>query len=270
MRSVIVAVCLLSHVALAQTPQFEAATVKRRTEPGGGFIGRQPGGRFAAQGTSLRDLLVFAYGVQSYQVVTSTRWIETDRWDIAAVGAPATPADVLIALQQLLADRFRLVVRREQRDLPVYALVPARSDRRPGPRLKASATDCEALKAEAGRTHVTPAGFDGRCYSRGRAGSIELGGSRLTEFTQLLSGRLQRTVIDRTGLSGPWDLTLSYTPEPAQIAVGAVAAGDQPAFDPNGASLFTAVTEQLGLKLEAIRAAVEVLVIDRAEVPNER
>ena len=96
-----------------------------------------------------------------------------------------------------------------------------------------------------------------------------MGGSPITDVTPLLSTRLQRTVIDRTGLAGPWDLTLTYTPEPSQISPGVLAAGTQPVFDPNGPSIFTAVQEQLGLKLESIRAPVAVLVIERAEFARE-
>jgi uncharacterized protein (TIGR03435 family) len=77
----------------------------------------------------------------------------------------------------------------------------------------------------------------------------------------MLSTRLQRTVVDRTGLTGTWDLMLTYTPEPSQIATGALSPGQQPAFDPNGPSIFTAVQEQLGLTLDATRGPVDALVL---------
>jgi uncharacterized protein (TIGR03435 family) len=85
----------------------------------------------------------------------------------------------------------------------------------------------------------------------------------------MLSTRMQRAVIDRTALTGTWDVTLTYTPEPSQIAPGAVAPGVQPTFDPNGPSIFTAVQEQLGLKLESTRGSIEVLSITRAEFAKE-
>src|SRR5262249_5825890 len=132
-----------------------------------------------------------------------------------------------------------------------------------------SSIDCAAAKAEAAKTRVVPPAISGLCYVQGRAGSIRIGGSPLSEFAPILAERLQRMVVDRTNLAGPWDLTLTYTPEPSQLAPGAFNAGDQPAFDPNGPSIFTAIQEQLGLKLEAARAPVEVLVIDRAEFANE-
>src|SRR6476620_3981969 len=114
---------ILTTTIAAQAPTFEAAVVKRRIEPGGGSMGRQPGGRFTAQGVSLQDLIVFAYRVQPYQIVNGPRWLDTDRWDITATGAPGTPDQVLTALQALMADRFALVLRRQQQDMPVYALV---------------------------------------------------------------------------------------------------------------------------------------------------
>ena len=266
---VLILVIAVGANALAQAPAFEAASVKRRTEPGGGFVGRQPGGRFTAQGASLQDLIVFAYDLQPYQIVDGPRWMNTERWDVTASGATGTPADVLRALQQLLADRFLLVVRREMRELPVYAVVLARSDGRPGPQLKRSEIDCDAVQAQAMKTGVIPPNAKQLCIAEGRIGSIRIGGAPLSVFATMVSTRLQRAVVDRTGLTGPWDLTLTYTPEPSQIAQGALSPGDQPAFDPSGPSIFTAVQEQLGLKLDSTRAPVDVLVIARAEFATD-
>jgi uncharacterized protein (TIGR03435 family) len=141
---------------LQQQPSFEAATVKRRLEPGGGFMGRQAGGRFTAQGVSLQDLIVFAFRIQSFQIVDGPAWLNKERWDISATGSTGTPDDVLIALQHLLADRFALVVHRETRQLPVFALVLARRDGRLGPQLTRSAIDCAAVQAEAAKTGAVP------------------------------------------------------------------------------------------------------------------
>ena len=260
---------LIATLSLAQTATFEAASVKRRTEPGGGYMRREPGGRFTAQGVSLQDLIVFAYNVQPYQIVDGPRWLDTERWDVTATGAPPAPEAVLVALQRLLADRFSVVIRRETRELPVYALVLARIDGRLGPQLKPSALDCAAAQAEAARTGVIPPNAKQVCRMEGRVGSIQIGGAPLTDFAAMLSTRMQRTVVDQTGLKGPWDLTLTYTPEPSQIARGSLGPGDQPSFDPNGPSIFTAVQEQLGLKLDATRAPVGVLAISRAEFATE-
>jgi len=258
----------LAVPARAQAPAFDAASVKRNTEPGG-YMGAQPGGRFNAKGVSLQDLIVFAYDVQPYQIVGRPPWLDVDRWDVTAAGAPAARAATLLALQQLLADRFALTVKRETRELPVYAIVLARSDGRLGPALKRANFDCEAAQADARRTRVIPPEARTKCFVNGRVGRIEIGGEPVAMIAPLLSMRLQRTVIDRTGLTGPWDLTLTYTPEPSQIAPGAVTPGTPLAVDPNAPSIFTAVQEQLGLKLESVRAPVEVLVLERVQPARE-
>ena len=261
----VAAVSVVFPVA-AQMPAFDAASVKRATEPGG-YMGAQPGGRFNARGVSLQDLIVFAYDVQPYQIVGGPAWLDIDRWDVTAAGAPEARASTLLALQQLLADRFVLVVKHETREMPVYALTLSRSDGRLGPGLKRSSFDCEAAQAEARRTRVIPPEARTRCFANGRVGSIQMGGTPMMVLAPMLSTRLQRTVIDRTGLTGAWDLTLTYRPE---IAAGAATADSTPAAgDPNAPSLFTAMQEQLGLKLESTRAPVPVLVIDRAEFARE-
>jgi uncharacterized protein (TIGR03435 family) len=258
----------LAVPALAQSPAFEAASVKRNAEPGG-YMGAQPGGRFNAKGVSLQDLIVFAYDVQPYQIVGGPPWLDVERWDVTAAGAPDARDATLLALQRLLANRFSLVVKREMRELPVYAIVLARSDGRVGPALKRSDFDCEALQAEARRTRVIPPEARTKCFANGRVGRIEMGGVRVAMIAPMLSTRLQRTVIDRTGLTGPWDLTLTYTPESSQIPLGAAAPGTQPPVDPNAPSIFTAMQEQLGLKLESVRAPVDVLVIERVQPATE-
>lgn len=272
MLRVIVWVALFAGgvAVIAQQPVFDAASVKRRTEPGGGLMGRRPGGRFVAEGVSLQDLLVFAYGVQPYQIIGGPPWLDKERWDVNAAGAPGTPNEVLVALQSLLAERFSLMVRREQQELPVYALVVARGDRGPGPQLKRSAADCVAMRAEASRTGVIPPDVARLCRgAQGRIGSIQMTGQPITELVPLLSTRVQRTVVDRTGLAGPWDLMLTYAPDASPIPADAAAQGIQVPTDPNAPSLFTALQEQLGLKLESTRAPVDVLVIAHAEFARE-
>lgn len=259
--------CCAITSAQAQTPTFDAASVKRATEPGG-FMGAQPGGRFRAGGVSLQDLIVFAYDVQPYQIVGGPPWLDVDRWDVTAAGAPDARDATLAALRRLLTDRFHLTVTRATREMPVYALTLARSDGRLGPAIKRSDIDCEAIQAEARRTRVLPPEARGKCLANGRVGGIQLGGMPISMMAPLLSTRLQRTVIDRTGLTGPWDLTLTYTPDPTQIPAGPLLPG-LPPIDPNGPSLFTAMQEQLGLKLESTRAPVEVLVIEHAEFAGE-
>lgn len=230
-------------------------------------MGVRPGGRFTAEGVSLQDLLVFSYLVQPYQIVDGPDWLDVARWDVNATGATGTRNDVLLAIQRLLADRFSLVIRRNVRELPVYALVVARSDGRLGPQLQRSPVDCAAMRAEAQKTGVIPPDAPRLCVAEGRLGSVRIGGAPLADLAPMLSTRVQRTVVDRTGLEGTWDLTLTYTPDPAQIPPGPLFPGVS--FDPNGPALFTAIQEQLGLKLEAARAPVDVLVIERVEFARE-
>jgi uncharacterized protein (TIGR03435 family) len=263
---------MLSPLQAAAPPtpggfQFDAASVRRRTDPGGGFMGVRPGGRFTAEGVSLQDLIVFSYLVQPYQIVDGPGWLDVERWDVNATGATGTRNDVLLALQRLLTDRFSLVIRRDVRELPIYALVVARGDGRLGPQLKPSAVDCAAMRAEAQKTGVIPPDAPRLCVAEGRLGSVRIGGAPLADLAPMLSTRVQRMVVDRTGLTGTWDLTLTYAPDPAQIPPGPLFPGLS--FDPNGPELSTAIQEQLGLRLEATRAPVDVLVIEQAGFARE-
>ncbi len=273
-----------SPVDSNQVISFEAASIKQNKSAGSGsFVGRQPGGRLNAQNAALRELIEFAYQIQPFQLLGGPSWIDVGRWDIVAklAGVPVPtpqgiPDDALLALRTLMADRFKLVVRRETRQLPIYALVLARPDGKLGSQINESTIDCAALMAARNRSGGPPPAPapppDGRpqCGLRGRVGSVQSGGSRLPELANALSGRVQRIVVDRTGLTGAWDFTLTYTPEPSQIPQAVLTPGSPtPPFDPNGPSLFTALQEQLGLKLESTRGPVEVLVIERVERPAE-
>jgi uncharacterized protein (TIGR03435 family) len=258
---------------------FEVASIKpNKSANGGSFVGRQPGGRFGAQNATLLELIQFAYQAQPFRVMGGPDWVRSARWDVvaklAAVPLPApngAPDDTLLALRALLRTRFNLVIRSETQQLSIYALVTARSDGRLGPRMSRSTVDCNALlAARRGGGSAPPAPGDRPCGLRGRVGSVQSIGAPLLEFADLLSERVQRPVIDRTGLTGTWDFTMTYAAEPSQIAPGVLAPGTQPPpADPNAPSLFTALQEQLGLKLESARGAVEVLVVERAERPAE-
>jgi uncharacterized protein (TIGR03435 family) len=165
-------------------------------------------------------------------------------------------------IRALLADRFKVAVHTESRDGPVFALVLARSDRRLGPNLK-SAGNC--ADAGGGRGNLEAA--TRACGFAMGPGTISAGGVTFSQTARTLSGQVRQIVLDKTGLSGAFDFDLRWTPEqPAQAK--AADAGLPPA-DPNGAAIFTALQEQLGLKLEAQRGSVEMVVIDRAEQPSE-
>jgi uncharacterized protein (TIGR03435 family) len=252
---------------------FEAASVKEHVEPGdGSFVGRRPGGRFAAQNATLREIIEYAYEIQGHQLIGSLAPIESARWDIAAtLGAAgqAGPDLTLPAVRALLADRFGLVTHRERRTLQVYALRVARADATPGPNLTRSALDCPALMAVARRGGGPPPAEARQCGFRGRVGSLQSTGMPLTELALALSGRVGRAVLDQTGLTGPWDVTLTYAPDSAEIPAGTLAPdAPRPAANPDAPPLTAALQEQLGLRLVSTTAPVDVLVVDRVSRPT--
>jgi uncharacterized protein (TIGR03435 family) len=256
----------------AQRLVFEAASVKERVAPGdGSFVGRRPGGRFAAENASLREIIEYAYQLQGFQLVGSLAPADA-RWDITATlettAAQAGPDAIVTAVRGLLADRFALATHRETRTMQVYALRLARADGAPGPALKRSALDCPALMAAA-RSGGPPPPEARACGFRGRIGSLQSNGMPLSELGIALAGRVGRAIVDQTGLTGTWDLTLTYAPESAQIPAGTLPPdAPPPAGNPDAPSLFTALQEQLGLRLVSTTAPVEVLVIDRVSRPT--
>jgi uncharacterized protein (TIGR03435 family) len=176
-------------------------------------------------------------------------------------------------VRSLLADRFQLAVREETREMPMYALIVNRADGQLGPQLTASTTDCQALMAAARRGGGPPPGppLPGerpQCGMRAGFGELRGGGMGLAEVARFLSGQLQRVVEDRTGLTGTFDFDLTFTPDQMPQGPPLPGAPPLPAADPNGPSIFTAVQEQLGLKLESVRGPVRVLVVERIERPT--
>jgi uncharacterized protein (TIGR03435 family) len=274
----------LAAPASAQTdprPAFAVATVKTNTSGADAQSMRlQPGGRVLVTNLPLRRLIVFAYGLQPQQLAGGPSWLDTDRFDIVAQaegnlsptppGGPPGPPQLM--MQRLLAARFGLVVHTESRELPVYALTLARADRRLGPRITPADRDCLALMTAApgGVPVAAPQLADGRpaCGARrDGTGRVMAGGTDMrTLATQMLTGQVDRPVVDQTGLTGAFDFDLEYaldtTGRGAPPPDPATAVTDRP-------SLFTALEEQLGLKLQPQRAPVNVLVIDRVTPPTE-
>jgi uncharacterized protein (TIGR03435 family) len=175
-------------------------------------------------------------------------------------------------MRSLLADRFKLIVHLEQRELPVYVLAVARSDGRLGPQLKPSTTNCQALMAaNRGRGGPPPAPMPNGappCGMRVAPGAVLGGGFPITQLATTLSQLVGRSVVDRTGLSGEYDIELKFAPDQMPIGLPPKLDVPLPPLDPNGPSIFTALQEQLGLKLESSKDAVDVLVIDHAEPPT--
>jgi uncharacterized protein (TIGR03435 family) len=258
---------------------FEAASVRPNNsgEPGA-MIRRQPGGRFNAVNVTARFLITFAYQLQPFQLVGGPGWLGNDRFDVVAKmeGDPppmppgSGPDQMMLAMRALLAERFKLVVHRETREIDIYALVVARADGQLGPALKPSVVDCAAEMARAGRggAPAAPPGPNDpfRCGSRQISGRIQFSGMPISVFGNGIAGQVGRMVIDRTGLAGVWDFELTFAPE---RPIGAVGPGvEAPPVDPDAPTLFTAVQEQLGLKLEPTKGPVDVVVIDSIEPPT--
>ena len=261
---------------------FEAASVKPSnpgSNPNQVAIRRQPGGRFNTINTPVRLLITFAYQIQNYQLVNVPDWINSERYDVVAKMegdpppiVPGSGADhMMLAMRSFLADRFKLVVHRETRDADIYALVMAKPGGKPGPALKPASDDCSPEKLAARRGAPPPSAGGPPpivCGIQQGPGRIRFGGFPLTLFANSISNRVGRAVVDRTGLTGNWDFEMSFAPEllpGQQLPLGAE---PPPPADPDQPNFFTAVQEQLGLKLDATKGPVEMLVIDKAERPT--
>jgi uncharacterized protein (TIGR03435 family) len=254
---------------------YEAASVKpKKSGEQGSSIRRFPGGRLQATNMPLRALITFAYQLQGFQLVGDPSWLRTEMFDIVAKmeGDPPPvmpgtgPDPHMVAMRTLLAERFKLAVHRDTRELHIYALVLARPDGKLGPALKPTTQDCAAMMAAArgGPPPGPPPGPNSPvvCGMRGTAGRLAANAMPMTLLASNLSGQVQRVVVDRTGLSGGWDFEITYAPErPVNPPPGV----EFPAVDPNAPSLFTAMQEQLGLRLQATTGPVDVLVIDSVE-----
>jgi bla regulator protein blaR1 len=264
----------------AQTPPapaFEVASVKpNKTGDGRVMLGLQPG-RFNATNVPLRMLLRQAFNVQDFQIVGGPDWLGSDRFDIIAKAPDGDfNADVMRPmLQSLLVERFKLGFHKETRDMPIYALMKARPDGRLGPNLSASSTDCAAGMRGRRGGGPPPAppqpGEKMDCGFMIGPGRMNVGGMPMTNLAQALSPMVGRVVLDKTELAGNYDFQLTYSLEGIGSAFPGggppLVNGAPPQVDPNSPTIFTALQEQLGLKLDSQRGPVDVVVIDRAEQP---
>ena len=260
------------------SPSFEVASIKPNRS-GDMFtrIMSQPE-RFTANGVTTKHLITMAYNVKDFQVSGGPGWINSERYDIEAKvpdsiaeELPKLPPDQReeqsrLMMQALLADRFKLKLSHTTKELPIYALVIAKS----GPKLK------EAKPDDNYPTGIK--GPDGRALpGMMRMGPGELTGQGIAVkfLVRLLSQQVGRDVLDQTGLKGNYDFMLKWTPEPGEGMMLAGPEGANPGAESapppesSGPSIFTAIQEQLGLKLEPAKGPVEVLVIDHVEKPSE-
>jgi uncharacterized protein (TIGR03435 family) len=251
----------------SQKAEFEVASVRANSSGDAKeLIQTQPGGRFTATNVTLRQLIRHAYQLQDAQIAGGPGWLGRDRFDIVAK-AEGESSRAPLMLRALLADRFALEAHTETRELPIYALVPARSDGALPPQLQRSARDCDAPDA-GGRGADTPVSGQA-CGVRVLPGTITASGATLAELAAGLSTLVARVVQDRSGRTDRFDFTLRWTPD--QISPGLerkARAMGLPPVDPEGPALFTAIREQLGLRLDAQKGPVDVLVVDRAERPK--
>lgn len=249
------AFALLTAVGVqAQRPTFEVASIKRNTSANQGGSVNGNAGRLTIRNSPLRNIIRNAWGLQTFQLLGGPDWIDSERWDIAAkVEAGAERQNTMPMVQNLLADRFKLVTHKEMRELPIYVLVFAHADHAFGPKLHASPTDCQKAMSEAIRRSGPPGPNSPLlCGIRSLPGHIELNATAMSpNFIRSLAQISGRNVVDKTGLTGGYDADLTWNDSE------------------EGPSLFTAIQEQLGLKLDAQRGPVEVLVIDSVERPVE-
>jgi uncharacterized protein (TIGR03435 family) len=229
-----------------------------------------PGGRISAINVTLKMLIARAYDLQGFQLAGGPGWADTLRYNIEA--KPDTPVENewKEMLQNLLADRFQFVFHRETKELPIYALVLAKKDGKLGPGMVESK---EGGCTERDPSKPGPPGPGQPPY----CGSVLVGAGQLTgtaanlgDVARMLSLSVGRKVIDKTGMTGKYTITLKYTPDENRRSMVPPGASPPPApADTSGPSLFTALQEQLGLKLESQKGPVEIFVIDRADKPSE-
>jgi uncharacterized protein (TIGR03435 family) len=238
----LVAVATAAVSAQNAAPAFEVASVRSNNSASGNSSSRSLGSRYTATNVTVVQLLRNAYGIQEFQIAGGPGWAGIDRFDIDATISPGSrPGDAQLMLQTLLAERFKLTFHREQRQAAIYSLIVAKGGHKltPGDRAKCPNTAGCGFNA-------SPTQIIGDSVS-------------MTQLAARLSRSIGIHVVDNTGLTGLFDLKLEWTVEDQFVGRGATASP----------TIFPAIQEQLGLRLESARGPVETLVIDRLERPTE-
>ena len=241
------------------SPAFDVVSVKRNPEPGTNNPLSPPvGGRLVLRNQTVRGLISSSYGVQDYLIIGGPNWLRTDGFDIDArvEATPPPPApQMLLRIRTLLADRFTLVMHNEQREVPIYRLVLARGDGQLGPNIRRG--QCVPRPPGGGPVADERQFF---CGTSVGAGTMAVRGGTMRLLAQQLGryATIGRPVFDATNLTEQFEWELKWTPD----SLG----GNAPA---DGVSIFTALQEQLGVKLEPSRGPVDVLVIDSVAPPSE-
>jgi uncharacterized protein (TIGR03435 family) len=249
--------------AFGQGPVFEAVSIKanRSGDARSSFRGTLSG--ISVTNQTVTDIIRNVWNVNRLQIVGGPSWAGEDRFDIEARASGKAGRDELVAMMKtMLAERFNLAVHQETRPIPVYALVLARPDGRFGPTFRQSLATCDRTNIPAPGTPppAPPPPLDGvelpSCGTNTGRGMLRAAGIELEAFTRNMANAAGRIIVDETGLAGTFDMVLRFNPDPNDTS------SDLP-------SLFAAVQEQLGLKLDPRTAPAEVLVIDRVERPSE-
>ncbi len=252
LRSWISAACLCSFPLAGQSeaPTFEVASIRAHGPGVLRPLREETGpGRFARGNTKVKDLVCWAYDLPTFQISGGPDWfnsrdLRSNRYDVEAkIDGPTELKDIKLMVQSLLADRFQLRIHRATREVPVYALLVARN----GPRIR-TAKDTELGSG--------PAGF------QVRYGTILVRSAPLASLVAALNLIIDRPVLDKTGLDEKYDFRLEFD----QSSTGR---GGELPYDVGKPSIFTAVEEQLGLKLEPQHADMEMLVVDNVEMPSD-
>lgn len=232
----------MSPMAAGAHPSFEVATIKPAdpSETGNFIVG---GRRLVIEGQTVNDLISFAYAVHRKQIVDRPAWLETERFDIdgqADLPGVANLHQVQEMLQKLLLDRFGLKLHRDKRDLSIYVIKVTKG----GPKLVQSAANAYGLPTQSG-------------HGQGSQQQRRFTNNSMSDFALGMQNYMDRPVVDETNLPGRYDFTLRWTPD------------NVPTNEPGAApGIFTAIQEQLGLKLEATKGPADVLVIDHIERPS--
>lgn len=234
----------LTPMARDADPSFEVATIKPADADDHNQGFRLNGHRISIESNTMTSMICFAYSIQKTQIVNAPQWFNEQTWNIDGVpdteGKPSWPQYKKM-LQKLLATRFGLVMHPDKRELSVYALTVAKN----GPKLEKSKSDPDALSDSSG-------------HGIGSAQTMKFTNNSMANFTQIMQLMVDKPVVDQTNLTGRYDFTLLWTPDSLRATPTDTAPG-----------LFTAVQEQLGLKLEAVRAPTDVFVIDAATRPTQ-
>lgn len=259
--------------AAGDRPSFEVASVKPNTSAGPNQVrvGMPGNGRFTITNMPLAELIRFAYELQPFQLTGGPDWLDSQRFDVTATtnGNPG-PAVIRQMVQSLLAERFNLAAHTEKRDMAIYEMALARSDGRLGEKLRVAGPECAPMTMPPGMKPMPPppapqAGARGTppgCPTIFGNGFMSARRISMEMLARNLSRTVRRIVVDKTGLTGSYDADLEFMPE-GPLAPQAPGGPQFPNPNPDAPSIYTAMQEQLGLKLEPTRGPVEMLVVDR-------